>query len=309
MRLLLFGCSGFIGQELVPRLLSKGHQLTIVSRQRNPIFNISATDSSIKKIFMDPSIPSEWENKGLLKALKTTQGIINLAGEPIAEKRWTKEHCEIIKASRLNTTELLIKTIAKTKAKIEVIINASAIGYYGTSLITHFDERSEYGNDFLAKLCQEWELIANKKPSSSRLIIIRIGIVIGPKGGALKKMLPIFRAGLGGPIGDGNQWMSWIHLTDICRIIENSLINKNWKGVINGVAPSPVKMSDFAKNLGAVLGRPSLLNVPGPILKILLGDGAKVVLEGQHVSSIKLKELNFEFTHPTLEEALASSTM
>ena len=171
----------------------------------------------------------------------------------------------------------------------KVIVNGSAIGFYGTSLTQEFNENSQSGKDFLANLCNKWEEVANEKPFFSRLVIFRIGIVLEAEGGALGKMLPIFKIGLGGPIGDGNQWMSWIHRSDLCGLIIKALVDKQFSGVYNAVAPEPVLMKYFSKTLGRCLKRPDLLPVPGTILKLLLGDGAKLVLEGQKVISIKLQ--------------------
>ena len=175
--------------------------------------------------------------------------------------------------------------------KSKVLINASAIGFYGSHPQTEFTEENIQGDDFLANLCKEWESIAKNKPRATRLLIVRIGIVLAKDGGALGKMLPIFRAGLGGPIGDGKQWMSWIHRTDLCNLINESVKNSAWSGVVNGVAPNPVRMNEFSNSLGQVLGRPSLFAVPGPILKLILGDGARVVLEGQNVKPQRLNKL------------------
>ena len=230
--------------------------------------------------------------------------MINLAGEPIADKRWTSTHCQILESSRLNTTNALVNAMRQLKRGPRVFINASAIGYYGTSINEHFTEESSHGNDFLANLSRDWEAAAMKKPKSTRLTIFRIGIVLGPNGGALGKMIPVFKAGLGGPIGDGQQWMSWIHRTDFCQMIQQALTKKSWTGVINAVAPEPIRMNKFAADLGRNLGRPSLLPVPGAILKLLLGDGSRVVLEGQHVSSERLRKLGFKFQYPELNQAL-----
>ena len=200
----------------------------------------------------------------------------------------------------------MMKTLKNLKINPKVIINGSAIGYYGTSLSDEFTENSIGGKDFLANLCKQWEKVAAEKPFFSRLIIFRIGIVLEADGGALGKMLPVFKIGLGGPIGDGMQWMSWIHRSDLCSLITKALVDKKYSGVFNAVAPQPVLMKDFSQTLGKCLNRPNLLPVPGAVLKILLGDGAKVVLEGQKVISTKLK--NFNFKYPLLEKAIYVST-
>ena len=201
-----------------------------------------------------------------------------------------------------------METLKKSKINPKVIVNGSAIGFYGTSLTKEFNENSNCGNDFLANLCEKWEEVAKEKPFFSRLVIFRIGIVLEAEGGALGKMLPIFKIGLGGPIGDGKQWMSWIHRTDLCSLIINALVDKQFSGVFNAVAPEPVLMKDFSKTLGKCLNRPNLLPVPGTILKLLLGDGAKLVLEGQKVLSIKLQENLYKFKYPLLEKAIYAST-
>jgi len=307
MNLLLIGCTGFIGRELIPLLLTEGHKLTVVTR--NPKKALSTIDlgreSKILKI--DAAKSSSWENEELMNCLKQSEGVINLAGEPIAEKRWTATHCQEIRNSRLETTKNLIQAITKIKKPIKVLINASAIGFYGTHPNNQFNEESTPGKDFLASLCQEWESLASERPRRTRLVIIRIGIVLAKDGGALGKMLPIFRSGLGGPIGDGEQWMSWIHRTDLCNIIKESIRNSSWSGVINGVAPNPVRMNTFSNLLGKALGRPTLLAVPAPILTLILGDGARVVLEGQNVQSKRLSKLRFRFLFPELNNAFEAS--
>tara|TARA_B100000579_G_C22834496_1_gene857885 strand:- start:853 stop:1794 length:942 start_codon:yes stop_codon:yes gene_type:complete len=308
MRLFLLGCTGFIGSELLPKLVKLGYELTIISRKEKIKLPPNIESSKIKHIRIDPSDEKSWENLEINEALKTSDGVINFAGEPIAEKRWTSAQMKRIKNSRLSTTKNLINALIGCKKPPKVLINASAIGFYGTSPNEVYTEKSSPGNDFLANLCLEWEKIANKKPRATRLVTLRIGIVLANNGGALGKMLPVFRSGLGGPIGDGNQWMSWIHRTDLCLIIEKALKEKKWDGAINAVAPQPSLMSNFSLELGKVLGRPSSVPVPGQILKLLLGDGAKVVLEGQNVKSVRLSKLNFKFEYPQLAQALVSIT-
>ena len=303
MKLLLTGCTGFIGRELIPLLIKEGHSLTVISRQSKGKLKAIANDQSINFIQMNPSKSSSWDKEEIQDSLKNCEGIINLAGEPIAEKRWTNDHCQEITNSRIETTKNLIKNLRNLKKPPKVLINASAIGFYGSHPQTEFNEEDTQGDDFLANLCKEWESIAKNKPRATRLLIVRIGIVLAKDGGALGKMLPIFRAGLGGPIGDGKQWMSWIHRTDLCNLINESVKNSAWSGVVNGVAPHPVRMNEFSNSLGQALGRPSLLSVPGPILKLILGDGARVVLEGQNVQPQRLNKLKFKFSFPKINVA------
>tara|TARA_Y100001978_G_C23656283_1_gene416190 strand:- start:134 stop:1063 length:930 start_codon:yes stop_codon:yes gene_type:complete len=303
MKLLLTGCTGFIGRELIPLLIREGHNLTVISRQPKAKLKAIAKDQSINVIQMNPSESSSWDKEEIQTCLKSCEGVINLAGEPIAEKRWTSDHCKEITNSRVETTKNLIKNLRNLRKPPKFLINASAVGFYGSHPQTEFNEDNIQGKDFLANLCKEWESSAKSKPRSTRLLIVRIGIVLAKDGGALGKMLPIFRAGLGGPIGDGKQWMSWIHRTDLCNLINESVKNSAWSGVVNGVAPNPVRMNEFSNLLGQALGRPSLLAVPGPILKLILGDGARVVLEGQNVKPQRLKKLKFKFSFPTINEA------
>ena len=309
MRLLLLGCTGFVGRELVPRLLAAGHQLTLISRRPHSGKGLPAWTAQVDWVQLDPSDTTSWQKESLLKAVQTAEGVVNLAGEPIAEQRWTPQHLQTIESSRLRTTSLLVEAMARMDAPPQVLVNASAVGFYGTSSELEFNETSPSGDDFLAGLCSSWEAAAQARPDATRLLVVRIGIVLGPDGGALGKMLPIFRAGFGGPLGTGRQWMSWIHRTDLCRLIEQALIDQSWSGVVNGVGPQPVTMAMFARTLGMSLGRPSLLPVPGAILMMLLGDGARVVLEGQRVVSQRLsQQLGFSFRYPDLVEALADLT-
>ena len=306
MRLLLLGCTGFVGRELVPTLLNENHEIFIVSRKPMQKLKLNLDLNKIKFQQIDLSKEGNWNNENLLKTLKETDGIINLMGEPIAEKKWTNSQKQEIEDSRINTTRFMMNTLKNLKINPKVIINGSAIGYYGTSLSEEFTENSVGGKDFLANLCKQWEAVANTKPFFSRLVIFRIGIVLGADGGALGKMLPVFKIGLGGPIGDGLQWMSWIHRSDLCALITKALVDKKYSGVFNAVAPNPVLMREFSQTLGKCLNRPNLLPVPGAVLKILLGDGAKVVLEGQKVISSKIK--NYNFKYPLLEKAIYAST-
>ena len=308
MRLLLLGCTGFVGRELVPQLLQAGHQLTLVSRRLARGYAAEQADGRVTWLQFDPAVESSWQDGALLSALAQADGVVNLAGEPIAEKRWTTSHLKVLEDSRLETTRLLVEALKACATPPAVLVNASAIGFYGTSPEQRFVESSPAGSDFLASLCSRWEAAAAEVPAATRQLTLRIGIVIAADGGALGKMLPVFRTGFGGPIGSGQQWMSWIHRSDLCALILRGLEDAAWSGVVNAVAPQPVSMARFAQELGRCLGRPSLLPVPGPVLQVLLGDGAKVVLEGQQVASDRLAELGFSFRYPDLPAALAAAT-
>jgi uncharacterized protein (TIGR01777 family) len=308
MKLLLLGCSGFVGRELVPYLLDLGHQITLVSRRESPLPVPSGAGDRLVCLRLDPSDPASWQQETLRQALAAAEGVVNLAGEPIAEKRWTEAHQRLLMDSRVRTTECLAAAMAPLRQPPRVLVQASAVGYYGTSVDAVFREDSPAGSDFLAQVCQRWETAAAKVPASVRLVTLRIGIVLGPDGGALGKMLPVFRLGFGGPIGDGQQWMSWIHRHDLARLIATALEDPAYSGTYNAVAPEPSRMGAFAAELGRVLGRPSLLPVPGPLLQLLLGDGAQVVLEGQQVLPARLQAQGFPFRYPALNAALVAAT-
>ena len=188
-----------------------------------------------------------------------------------------------------------------------MLVNASAIGYYGTSETAKYDETSPAGTDFLAEVCTAWEAAARDvKNSGTRLVILRLGIVLGQNGGALGKMLTPFSAFVGGPIGSGKQWFSWIHRDDVVKLIISAIINPKIEGVYNATAPNPVTMQDFAATLGSVMSRPSWLPVPDFALEALLGEGAIVVLQGQQVVPTKTIAEGFKFQYPTLQPALAA---
>jgi len=307
MRILLLGCTGFIGKSLIPKLISDGHELCLISRKDINQLKINSSFEKISFLKLNLAKEKSWNDINLLNQLKSCEGIINLSGEPITDKRWSKQQKQEIENSRINTTSFLMNNLKKNKINPKVIINASAIGFYGTSLDKLFDETSPSGEDFLANLCKKWEAAASQKPFFTRLVILRIGIVLGVNGGALGKMLPIFKVGLGGPIGDGNQWMSWIHIDDLCNIIVNGIKDKKYSGIINAVSPQPVTMKEFSSMLAKCLQRPNLLPIPSATLKLILGDGAKLLLEGQKIKSIKLNNF-FKFKYPLLQEAISSLT-
>jgi uncharacterized protein (TIGR01777 family) len=236
--------------------------------------------------------------------------VVNLAGEPIAEKRWTAEHRQLLFDSRIHTTRALVQAMAALPEgqRPQVLITGSAIGYYGTSAEARFEESCPAGMDVLGQLCSAWEAAGQQASGLCRVVTLRIGIVLAADGGALGKMLPVFRLGFGGPIGTGQQWMSWISRRDLCGLIAAALEDTSYSGVYNAVAPNSCSMAQFAAALGRCLGRPSLLPVPAAILQLLLGDGAKVVLEGQRVLPVRLQQQGFNFRDPELTGALAVAT-
>uniref|UniRef100_A0A0E0NNE4 Uncharacterized protein n=1 Tax=Oryza rufipogon TaxID=4529 RepID=A0A0E0NNE4_ORYRU len=224
------------------------------------------------------------------KCIQGSTAVVNLAGMPIST-RWSPEVVNYINN-------------ASGDARPSVFVSATAIGFYGTSEISSFDESSPSGNDYLAEVCREWEARACQvNQEDVRLVLLRIGVVLGKDGGALAKMIPLFMMFAGGPLGTGRQWFSWIHQDDLVDLIYESLKNPSYKGVINGTAPNPVRLSEMCERLGRVVGRPSWLPVPEIALKAVLGEGASV-LEGQKVLPVKAKQLGFSYRYPYVQDAL-----
>lgn len=301
MKVAVTGATGFVGSRLVQRLHTEGHQVLVLTRSLEHAKRVFPTNAfpNVESVTYAPGEYGSWE-----QTLSGCEGVVNLAGEPIAEGRWTTERKQAIMDSRKLGTQKIVEAIAQANPKPSVLVNASAIGYYGTSETATFDETSPSGNDFLAQVCQAWEAEAQKvKDAGVRLVIVRTGIVLG-MGGALAKMLPPFQLFAGGPIGSGRQWFSWIHREDLVNLILQALTRPEIEGVLNGTAPNPVRMADFCQTLGQVLHRPSWLPVPDLALELLLGDGAKVVLEGQQVLPKRTLASGFKYQYPNLKPAL-----
>ena len=297
MRIAIVGATGFVGSRLVEQLDAAGHQVTILTR--NPTQATSRFPTATVVAY-SPLKSGVWQ-----ESISGCDAVVNLAGEPIAEKRWTSAQKQSILDSRKLGTQKVVEAISQAAVKPQVLINASAIGYYGTSETAKFDETSPAGTDFLAEVCQEWETAAQAVTASgTRLVILRLGIVLGENGGALGKMLAPFSAFVGGPIGSGKQWFSWIHRDDVVKLIMAAITDPQMQGVYNATAPQPVTMQDFAQTLGNVMSRPSWLPVPNFALEALLGEGAIVVLQGQQVMPTQTLAQGFEFGYTTLTPAL-----
>lgn len=300
MKIVITGATGFVGTRLVEGLQADGHDLVVLTRQAShgqQVFPV-ASFPRVEIIEYTPLASGPWQG-----VLAGSDAVINLAGAPISE-RWTTTHKQAILDSRHLGTEKLVEALAQADPRPRVWINASAIGYYGTSETASFDETSPAGADFLSQVCQGWEGAALAvKHYGPRLVILRLGIVLG-RGGAVAKMLPVFRLFAGGPIGSGRQWFSWIHREDLVALIRRALTDDQMEGVYNATAPQPVRMAEFCKTLGQVLNRPSWLPVPEFVLETVLGDGAQVVLEGQQVLPQRLQGLGFDYQYPQVREAL-----
>lgn len=301
MKVAITGATGFVGSRLVERLHAQGNQILVFSRNPGKAKQVfpDNTYPNLEIIAYTPTESGSWQ-----QSIAGCDAVVNLSGEPIAEKRWTPEQKQTILNSRKLGTQKIVEAINQANPKPAVLVNSSAIGYYGTSETAAFDETSSAGNDFLSTVCKEWETEAQKvKDSGTRLVIVRTGIVLG-MGGALAKMLPPFKMFAGGPIGSGRQWFSWIHRDDLVNLILFALSHPEIEGVLNGTAPNPVRMNELAQTLGEVLNRPSWLPVPSFVLEGLLGDGAQVVLEGQQVLPKRTLSQRFEYQYSTLKPAL-----
>jgi uncharacterized protein len=296
MKVAVTGSTGFIGSRLVERLLQEGHQVLLLVRD---VSKAKRLFPKAEVVAYTPKISGSWQ-----QALSGCDGVANLAGEPIAN-RWTENSKQEILDSRKLGTQKIVEAIAQANPKPSVLVNSSAVGYYGTSETAVFNETSGPGTDFLAQVCQAWEGEAEKvKASGTRLAIIRTGIVLGPGGGVLSRMLFPFQLFAGGPLGSGQQWVSWIHREDVVNLMLKVLTEPSMAGTFNATAPNPVRMSELCQVLGEILQRPSWLPVPDFALGILLGEAAQVVLEGQNVQPQNTQNSGFQFQYPTLQAAL-----
>ncbi len=297
MKIAITGATGFVGSRLVERLQIE-HQVLVFTRNSTAARKISAKNVEI--VTYTPTVSGSWQ-----QTLANCDAVVNLAGEPIGEGRWTPQRKQEILNSRQLSTQKIVEAIANANPRPSVLVNASAIGYYGTSETAQFNENSPAGSDFLAQVCQAWEAEAEKvKAVGVRLVILRFGVVLG-MGGALGKMITPFKLFAGGPIGSGKQWFSWIHREDVCSLIIQALTNAQMEGVYNATAPKPVRMTDLSQTMGEVMQRSSWLPVPNFAIEALLGDGAMVVLEGQQVLPHRTLTTGFKFQYPDLKPALA----
>ena len=296
MKVAITGATGFVGNRLVERLSAEGHQILVLTR------NLAAAQKvfpNLEIVAYTPTASGAWQ-----EAIALCDGVVNLAGEPIAEKRWTPQQKQEILNSRKLGTQKIVEAIALANPKPKVLVNASAIGYYGTSETATFDETSPPGKDFLAEVCQAWEAEAQKVTQAGvRLVILRLGIVLG-QGGAIAKMIAPFKVFAGGPLGTGRQWFSWIYLDDLVNLIIQALTKPEIEGVFNATAPNPVRMSELAQTMGEIMQRPSWLPVPSFALETLLGEGAMVVLEGQQVLPQRTQASGFNYQYSTVKQAL-----
>ncbi len=288
MKIVIAGSSGFIGSELIPYLYREGHEVIALTRKnkKSPYYWDPSTN------VIDPAIFSDCDV------------VINLAGESIMG-RWTKLKKAKMTYSRLHTTHFLVKTIFKLSTPPRLYIGASAIGYYGDRGIERLTEESSRGEGFLAKLCEKWEEIPQKLESIGvRVVMPRFGLVLGSSGGVLATIVPIFKMGFGGMLGDGSQIMSWIAIDDLLKGITHVMAKDTLRGSVNFTAPHPVTNRFFTRSLGKMLHRPTLFAVPKFCLALLLGKGTEMFLSSAAVFPEKLLQGGFDFKYPDLESAL-----
>jgi|SRR5665648_717412 len=301
MKVLIFGGAGFVGRNLTKELLANGYQVSVVSRNRQETVN--SLGDNVQVI--------EWDNISPLSSkyeLHKIDVVINLAGESIGNRRWSNSVKREILGSRISTTGAIVTAINNRTIQPKVLINASAVGYYGPRQDEEITESEEAGHDFLAQVCRDWENEAYKVQSDlTRVVTIQIGVVLGSEG-ALSRMAIPYKFYIGGPLGTGNQWISWIHIQDLTSMMRFIIENEAITGPINATAPEPERMRDFSKVLGDVLTRPSWLPTPEFLLKIALGQMAEMLLHGQRVVPQKILSAGFKFRFPklrsTLEDAL-----
>lgn len=295
MKVAITGGTGFIGQAVTSKLISNGHHVFILTRNK------------ANKQEKDHLSFVEWLKDGIHpeKELVGIDAIINLAGENLNSGRWTPNKKQEIIDSRVTATKETIRIINAMENKPEVLVNGSAVGFYGTSFTERFTEYdTQPGDDFLADVIVRWEQEAMKAPSETRVVCSRFGVVLDTNEGALQKMLLPFKFFVGGKLGTGEQWMSWVHIQDVAKALSYCVEKKEIQGPVNITAPRPQKMKDLGKTLAHILKRPFWAPVPSTLLHIGLGEMSVLVLDGQHVTPQKLIENDFTFTHPDLQEAL-----
>ena len=286
MKVLLTGASGFIGSHLSKHLVAAGHEVLPVSR------HAASGEGTFDR-----------SDASLARGVQQADAVVHLAGENLFDRRWTSRQKDVLRSSRTELTGKLARLVASRKPAC--FISSSAVGYYGDSTDAHFTESSPRGRSFLAELCGEWEAATLPATNAGvRTAIMRTGVVIGQGGGALAKMLLPFKLGIGGPLGSGRQWLSWIHIDDLVSLFKFLLDNPGASGAFNATAPQPVTMKTFASALGRALHRPALFPVPGTVLKLALGEVADVLLTGQYVEPQHARDAGFAFRFSGIDAAL-----
>jgi uncharacterized protein (TIGR01777 family) len=298
MQIVMTGGTGFIGRPLCASLCQEGHQLTLLTRRREDAQRLCG--STVTAVEWNGREAGAWEH-----CLEGADAVVNLAGAPIADGRWTEARKRLLTESRVLTTRLLVEAMSRRSSKPRTLVSASGIGYYGASDDRILDESAARGQGFLADLCLAWETEARRASECGvRVVMLRTGMVLEQDGGALPKMLLPFRFFTGGPIMPGTQWVSWIHRRDHIGLTQWALTTPSVSGPVNVVAPEAVTMNRFCKGLGRVLHRPSWLPLPGFALSLALGELGTLMTKGQRVNPAKALSGGYVFHYPTLEPAL-----
>jgi uncharacterized protein (TIGR01777 family) len=297
MKIFMTGGTGFVGTTLTKKLTRERHQITILTRT---LIEDSALQRGVTYLEGDPAEKGVWQ-----ESVAEHDVVINLAGASIF-KRWSETAKELIRDSRIHTTQNLVDALAPRKGKETLLLSTSAIGYYGFQEDEELGEEGAPGDGFLASLSQEWESAALKAEAfGAKVTLLRFGIVLGKHGGALRQMVPLFNMYLGSPLGHGEQWFSWIHEEDLAGIYSYLIAERNVSGPINCTAPNPVRNTDLTKTLAEVLGKPTFMPaVPGFMLRLIMGEFGSVLLEGQKVLPNRLLGMGFRFKFPKLRGAL-----
>ncbi len=297
MSVLITGATGFVGRRLCAVLAGAGHELVALSRDPE------AAKSKVPQL----AAAHAWDPLAApapKAAFAGVDAVVHLAGESVAS-RWTRKKMQSIRDTRELGTRHLVDSIAAADSRPQVLVSASAIGFYGDRSDEELTEESGPGNDFLSEVCQAWEQEAKRVDDLGvRLVTLRIGVVIGAGGGALEAMLPPFKMGVGGPMGSGRQWWSWVHRDDLVAMIQRALSDSSLEGVYNATAPEPISQKEFGKVLGKVLRRPAFLPTPAFALRLALGGFSSELLSSKRVLPAKLQEAGFEFRYAELEAAL-----
>lgn len=300
MRATVSGATGLIGLHVAGALIARGDEVTVLTRDPS---RASALLPEANAVAWDPS-----SEEAPPEALSGREAVVHLAGEPVAQ-RWTDKAKDRIRESRVVGTANLVAGLRQAEARPSVLVSGSAVGFYGPRGDEPVDESAGAGEDFLAKVCVDWELAARQAAELGiRTVLLRTGIVLAADEGALAKMLGPFKAGVGGPVAGGRQYMPWIHLDDIVSLIIAAIDgDERWAGPVNGSAPAPATNTEFSKALGRVLHRPAVAPVPAAAMKLLYGEMSQIVTTGQNAVPAKAGALGFTWQHPDLEPALADT--
>lgn len=302
MKILITGASGFVGSLLTEKLLKNSDITSIVILTRST--SRASNNSKVKYLNLDEKYKIIPENEDDLKSIDC---VINLAGENISSKRWSDDQKKKIFDSRIKLTQNLIDSILSHSPNLKTFIQTSAIGIYPSTKEERINERSNLAKEgFLSEVCKAWESCLNRLPNHIRKVTLRVSVVLDKSGGAIAKMELPFKMGVGGILGDGSQMMSWIHREDLTEIYYRAIFDSKFEGVINACAPEVVSNYKFTKSLGSAIHRPTLFPVPKFVLKTLFGEMSQVLLESQNVGSDKLKDLDFNFKYPKIEDAMKS---